>query len=98
MVNQIGCISNYQLANILNTTAALNHANLWTKVINITHIVKTSWAAEDQLIAVGLQDRAVDISLQLLVGTDADSLKTISSFEDLLWDSMETGGNLLELE
>ena len=62
----------------------------------MTYVVETSRAAEDELVAVGLQDRAVNVGLHLLVDEDADGLEAGSTLKDLLRDSMVSSRYLVK--
>ena len=64
----------------------------------MTYVVETSGAAEDELVAVGLQDRSVNVGLHLLVDEDADCLEAIGTLENLLGDSVISGCNLFKVE
>ena len=67
-----------------------------TRHWNVTYIIETSGAAEDELVAVGLQDRAVNVGLHLLVDEDADGLEAGSALKDLLRDSMVSSRYLVK--
>jgi hypothetical protein len=60
----------------------------------LTHIVESGGAAEDQLVAVRLEDLPVDVGLQLLVDEDADGLEAGSATEDIFRHAVVAGGNL----